>query len=56
MYYLLKMLLYFRNIITKYKLIKMGEYIVKPIMNIFCTEKSLKNLEKISTKVCKIEV
>ena len=51
MYYLLKISLYFSNIITKYNLKKMAEYIVKSIMNIFCAENSLKNLEKISIKI-----
>ena len=34
----------------------MAEYIVKSIINIFWAENSLKNLEKIKPKVCKIEV
>ena len=34
----------------------MAEYIVKSIIKVFCAENSLKNLEKINPKVCKIEV
>ncbi len=34
----------------------MAEYIVKSIIKVFCTENSLKNLEKIKPKFCKIEV
>ena len=54
--YLLKMLLNFINIKSKYKLTKMAEYIVKSITIVFLAENSLKNLEKIKPIVCNNEV
>ena len=54
--YLLKILKYFIKIYHKYNVIKMAENIVKFIIRVFLTENTLKNLEKIKSKVCKIEV
>ena len=54
--YSLKILLNLINIYIKYKVTKMAEYIVKSIIKVFCAENSLKHLEKIRPKVCRIDV